>query len=82
MTDMNAIYAALGEILKDERATTTEQIEAVKAMGPDGVQYRMHSNELLQLREGLNEYLHTHSNRKGSCTTRSEMKAFHKKALV
>ena len=76
-----AIFSALGEILKEQRAEIDAAISTAVDNAPD-TERKLFVNELTELKTALGEYVHTQLNRKTACETRKTLNPHLRKGLV
>ena len=76
-----AIFSALGEILKEQRAEIDAAISTAVDNAPD-TERKLFVAELTELKTALGEYVHTQLHRKTACETRKTLNPHLRKGLV
>ena len=76
-----AIFSALGEILKEQRAEIDAAISTAVDNAPD-TERKLFVNELTGLKAALGEYVHTQLHRKTACETRKTLNPHLRKGLI
>ena len=71
--EKKAIFEALGEILRDQKAETVDLIKAALDAGPDAVQRGLYNRELTEAQKSLGEFCHTILRRKGATVHRKSI---------
>jgi hypothetical protein len=68
-----AIFEAIGELLRDQKADTEAMIKAALDAGPDAVQRALYNRELVECQKSLGEHCHTMLRRKGATQDRKNI---------
>ena len=68
-----AIFEAIGELMRDQKADTEAMIKAALDAGPDQVQRALYNRELAECQKSLGEHCHTMLRRKGATPDRKNI---------
>ena len=71
--EKQAVFEAIGEILRDQKAETADLIKAALDAGPDAVQRALFSRELDEKQASIAELCHTLLRRKGATVQRKSI---------
>jgi len=68
-----AIFEAIGELLRDQKSETAEMIQKALDAGPDQVQRALYTRELTEAQKSFGEICHTLLRRRGASPERKHI---------